>query len=92
MKQFRLFLLISAVVGGAWAQTPVAQTAATEAALEQRRAELRLMLKTPRGREAPQSDQTLEKVSLNRHLSAQELADLRQQLRQQYRDARQERP
>ena len=92
MKQFPLFLLISAVVGGAWAQSPLAPTAATEAALEQRRAELRLMLKIPRAREASQSSQALEKVSLNRHLSAQELADLRQQLRQQYRDAKRERP
>lgn len=91
MKQIRLFLLISTVVGGVWAQTPGVQTAATEAALEQRRAELRSVLKA-HGREPQQGDQALETVSLERHLSAQELADLRQQLRQQHREARLERP
>ena len=87
MKQIRLFLLISTVVGGVWAQTPGAQTAATEAALEQRRAELRSVLRA-HGREPQPGDQALETLSLNRHLSAQELADLRQQLRQQHREAR----
>ena len=91
MKQIRLFLLISTLVGGVWAQTPGAQTPATEAALEQRRAELRSVLRA-HGRELQQGDHALETVSLNRHLSAQELADLRQQLRQQHRQARLERP
>lgn len=92
MKQIRLSLLISTLVGGAWAQTPGAQTAVTEAALEQRRAELRSVLRA-HGREAQQGgDQALVTVSLERHLSAQELADLRQQLRRQYREARLERP
>ena len=91
MKQIRLFLLISTLVGGVWAQPPGAQTAATEAALEQRRADLRSVLKA-RGREAQQGDQAPETALLHRHLSAQELADLRQQLRQQHRQARLERP
>lgn len=52
---------------------------------------MRLILSTPRVREAQEKEQALESEMLERHLSAQEKADLRQQLRQQQRDAKGER-
>lgn len=88
MKHFRFFLLISLFAVGSWAQPAVRY----DTAPEQRRAELRSALKAPGGREARASDQTPTNVPANRHLSAQERADLRQQLRQQRRDASPDRP
>ena len=88
MKQLLFFLLISFSALGSWAQAAVSRDMSPEQmAPEQRRAELRSALKTPRGREARATDQTPENVPANRHLTEQERADLRQQLRQQRRDA-----
>lgn len=93
MKHFRVFLLISLVAVGAWAQpAPNRETVASQSAPEQRRAELRSALKAPGGREAQDKDPTLEKAALSRHLSTQERADLRQQLRQQRSDAKLDQP
>jgi len=84
MKHFRFFLLVSLCAGGAWAQTTVSRTTRMEpTALEQRRAELRAALKALQEREEQGKDQMFENVSAVRHLSTQERADLRQQLRQQ---------
>lgn len=93
MKNFRFFLSISLLAVGSWAQPAVSRDAAPDqTAPEQRRAELRSALQAPRGREAQGKEQTLENAALNRHLSAQERADLRQQLRQQRREANPDRP
>lgn len=84
MKHFRFFLLLSLCAVGAWAQTTVSRAARPEqTALEQRRAELRAALKALQEREDQGKDQMFENVSAIRHLSMQERADLRQQLRQQ---------
>lgn len=83
MKNFLFFLLISGCLLGARAQpTASPETIAGQTAPEQRRAELRSSLKAPSGREAQEKDQTPENVALGWHLSAQERANLRQQLRQ----------
>ncbi|MEO8120028.1 MAG: hypothetical protein ABI606_11995 [Rhodoferax sp.] len=84
MKHFRFFLLLSLCAVGVWAQTAVGRAVRPEpAALEQRRAELRAALKALQEREEQGKDQMFENASAVRHLSAQERADLRQQLRQQ---------
>lgn len=84
MKHFRFFLLLSLCAVGAWAQSAVGRAARPElAAVEQRRAELRAALKALQEREDQGKDQMFENVSAVRHLSMQERADLRQQLRQQ---------
>ncbi len=87
MKNCLFFLLISFAAVGAWAQ-PAANpdVAVGQTASEQRRAELRSALKVRRERETRAADQTLDEAPANRHLSPQELRDLRQQLRQQRRD------
>ena len=94
MNHFRFFLLPSLVAAGTWMQPAISRDmAATPApAPEQRRAELRLALKAPHGQTAPNPAQTLDNSPANRHLSAQERANLRQQLRQQRREAQPERP
>jgi len=94
MKHVRFFLLFSLVALGAWAQPALSRDAApAQTAPEQRRAELRSALKAPRVQEEPQEKgQKLENGPANRHMSTQERADLRQQLRQQYRDAKLDRP
>ena len=87
MKQFQLFLLLFVGAVGAWAQlAPGRDLVLTQPAPEQRRAELRSALKTPRSPEASGTERSLEKAPANRYLSEQERADLRQQLRQQRRD------
>lgn len=87
MKHFRIFLLFSLCAAGAWAQTSVNRGVRPEqTTLDQRRAELRAALKALREREELGRDQLFENVSANRHLSTQERADLREQLRQQRRD------
>ncbi len=50
---------------------------------EQRRAELRSVLKTSMSVEAPSQESALEKIPAKRHLTEQQRARLRQQLRQQ---------
>lgn len=93
MKHLLSFLLISLVALGALAQpAPKRDTSDAQAAPEQRRAALRLALKPTREREAQGSGQRRAMAPLNRQLSTQERSDLRQQLRQQRRDAKLERP
>ena len=101
MQHVRFFLLFSLVAlgtFGAWAKpalsrdTAPVQTAPAQTAPEQRRAELRSALKAPRVQEPQKKGQKLEKGLANRHMSTQERADLRQQLRQQHRDAKLDRP
>jgi hypothetical protein len=87
MKNFRVFLLFSLCTVGAWGQTTVSRaTRAEEATLDQRRAELRAALKAMYEQEAQSRDQLFENVSAERHLSQQERADLREQLRAQRRE------
>jgi len=89
MKYFRSFLVMSVVTFNVVAQpAPGRDTDPAQAALEQRRAELRLVLKATRRGEV-QAD-TPDSAPANRHLSMQERADLRQQLRQQRRDGKPE--
>jgi hypothetical protein len=86
MKHFRFFLLISFFVAAAWVQPAVSRAAApVPTAPEQRRAELRLALKEPRGPEEAGKDQTPAKIPAKRHLTEQERSELRQQLHQQQR-------
>jgi hypothetical protein len=93
MKHLLFLLLVSVVAVGSWAQTSITRdNAAKEAALEQRRADLRQALKALRAQEGLGKDQMFENVSADRHLSTQERADLRQQLRQQRRDVNSDRP
>lgn len=76
-----------------WAQPSVGRDTPRDlAALEQRRAELRLILKEPRSHELPETGHLFENVGYDRHLTAQEKASLRQQLRQQRLDSIQPRP
>lgn len=89
MKHFHFFPVLSVVALGAWAQPGVGRNAGAEqTSPEHRRAELRLILKEPRIREAldREQDQRFENVAYDRHLSAEERADLRQKLRQQRMD------
>lgn len=93
MKHFLFFLLALLVASGAWAQpAPARDVGYVQPAPVQRRAELRLALTPIRAREAQSKDQSLGAAPLGRQLSAQERADLRQQLRQQRRDVKLERP
>ena len=95
MKQIQLFLLFSFVTAGAWAQpVPSRDTSRVKNGPEHRRAELRSVLKEPRGWEAPEKDpdQRFENVVYDRHLSEQERVDLRQQLRRQRPEMKPDRP
>jgi uncharacterized membrane protein len=86
MKYFLLIILTLLTCAGAGAQTSARQEAIfSQPASEQRRAELRLVLRTPSGREARVHDVATEEKSTpaDRHLSAQERQNLRQQLRAQ---------
>lgn len=91
MRYFHVFPLFAALAGAAWAQPQADRNVDSKTVQEQRRAQLRLILSTPRVREAQEKEQALESEMQERHLSAQEKADLRQQLRQQQRDAKGER-
>ena len=87
MKRFQLFLLLSLTTLGAWAQpAPGRDAVAAQIAPEQRRAELRSALKARRSSQAAGKQRAAENAPASRHLSQQERADLRQQLRQQRRD------
>ena len=88
INHFRFFLLLSLVAGGVWAQSSARRDPSDGPSTpDQRRAELRTALKALRARDAQDKDLTEKYVPVNRHLSAQEKADLRQQLRQQRLDA-----
>jgi len=80
---FPFVLLLSFVTLEVGAQPAPAAQAASQPVPEQRRAELRQVLKTSSGRESQSGEQTPNSAPEQRHLSAQERADLRQQLRQQ---------
>jgi hypothetical protein len=89
MKNFLFFLIFSSVAAGLWAQVTVQSDAIFDSALlEQRRAELRSALKTQFDREQRSKDRVNESISASRHLSEQERADLRLQLRQQRREVK----
>jgi hypothetical protein len=92
MKLFRFLLPLFLSMPAAWAQTAAAGDGVAQTGMEQRRSELRSALKTPRGRDAPDPQAMLANSPQPRQLSAQERADLRQQLRQQRRSDKVERP
>lgn len=83
MNIFPFVLLLSFVAVEVGAQPAPGPQAASRPVPEQRRAELRQVLKTSSERELQTREQTLNSASEQRRLSAQERADLRQQLRQQ---------
>ncbi|MEI8029096.1 MAG: hypothetical protein WCH35_04875 [Comamonadaceae bacterium] len=93
MQRFVFFLLALFASGDAWQQSVVNRSAlVAESVPEQRRAELRLALSTPQVAPAQASAQPVKIGSDVRHLSAQERADLRLQLKQQRREAKVELP
>jgi hypothetical protein len=84
MKLSSFVLLLSVLLGTASAQAernPL--DGASQAVSEQRRAELREALKAQRGSQPVTREPQVAGSVSNRHLSAQEREDLRQQLRQQ---------
>lgn len=90
MKNFQLLPLFFGIATfGAGAQPGAGRNSVPNSgAPEHRRAELRLVLKEPRGRETPDKEQIFENVAYDRHLTPQERADLRRQLRQLRQDAK----
>lgn len=91
MKYFLLLVFFLLAGLEAQAQPAGKQSAAlSQSTPEQRRAELRMVLKDPYGREAPERAQMVDEKPPDRRLSAQERENLRQQLRSQRRDARAE--
>ncbi len=87
--RFLLFLLLAA---GASAQPAVSpQAPASQPVSEKRRTELREALMTGSGAQKGAKVTEAAGNTPNRHLSAQERADLRQQLRQQWPDGKPER-
>ena len=92
MRIIQVFLLIALVSGSALAQQQADRSGAAKSEQELRRAQLRLLLATPRVRDAKEKEQALESEMQERRLSAQERADLRQLLRQQQRETKLERP
>lgn len=92
MKHFPVFLMVCVASIGAWAQPLGGREKVPAApAHEQRRAELRSALKAPNAREAQAKNPPPKNAPANRHLSAQERADLRQQLRLQRGETRSDR-
>jgi hypothetical protein len=93
MKNFRYFLFLALTGVGASAQPAFTRDNASEqAAPQQRRTDLRLALMAPRLREAQSQGGVPEEGAVQRHLSDQDRANLRQQLRQQRRDGKSDRP
>ncbi|NDP40128.1 MAG: hypothetical protein GZ093_15490 [Rhodoferax sp.] len=91
MKRFHFFFLFLSVVAvGAWAQTaaPRREAAAEQLPPDLRRSELRETLKKMQMSQSQQNGPVVDAETLeprrtyDRHLSAQERADLREQLRQ----------
>lgn len=91
MKRFHFsFLFLSFVAVGAWAQAaaPRREAAAEQLPSELRRSNLREALKKIQASQAQQNGPVVDAEALeprrtyDRHLSAQERADLREQLRQ----------
>ena len=92
MKHFHFFFLfLSAVAVGVWAQSaaPRREEASAQLPPDWRRTELREALKKPHTPQAQENSPLVDAEALeprgiyDRHLSAQERADLRRQLRQQ---------
>jgi hypothetical protein len=93
MKRFTFLLLAFFVSGDAWQQAVASRPAlVSESVPEQRRAELRLALSAPPVAPAQDAAQPIRSSPDVRHLSAQERADLRLQLKQQRREAKVELP
>lgn len=89
MQRFVFGLLAFFVSGDAWQQPVVTrQAGAVESVPEQRRVELRSALSAPPVVPAQSAAQPLKRGSDGRHLSPQERADLRLQLKQQRREAK----
>lgn len=83
MCRLPLFLILCLISLGAGAQSLSSRDAnETRVTAEQRRAELRLALKSPQELQT----QTRRPTDARRQLSVQERADLRQQLREQRRE------
>ena len=83
MNIFPFFVLLSFIALEVGAQPAPATQAASQPVPDHRRADLRQVLKTSSGRELQSKEQTPNSAPEQRRLSAQERADLRQQLRQQ---------
>lgn len=92
MKHFHFFFLfLSAVAVGVWAQSaaPRREEVSIQLSPDLRRSELREALKRSQTPQAQESSPLVDAEALeprgiyDRHLSAQERADLREQLRQQ---------
>jgi hypothetical protein len=85
--------LFPLILGSAWAQpTARPQTSASQSLTEQRRVELRQALKTQGAQEWTSRPQVTAAPPPPRHLSEQERAALRQQLRAQRPATQPERP
>ena len=91
MKHFHFFFLfLSAVAVGVWAQSaaPKREEASAQLSPDWRRSELREALKKPHTPQAQENSPMVDTETLepsrtyDRHLSVQERADLREQLRQ----------
>ena len=84
MKHFRFSVLVFLIWVSAALQ-PVLAGELTDGSVqsEQRRFELRSALKAPSKPELAEQDKKVNNATPNRHLSQQERADLRAQLRQQ---------
>ena len=84
MKNFHFFLFLSACAVGALAQAPPPkrEVAPDQARLDLRRSELREALKKPQAQEHAPIGDSASLGPYDRRLSAQERADLREQLRQ----------
>lgn len=84
MRYSRILLLFSVLTLDAGTPAVAArELASAQSAQEQRRAELRSLLKAPRARADRDREGASDEGTASRRLSAQERSDLRQQLRQQ---------
>ena len=93
MKRHPLLLTLGLCAAGAFAQPlqHAGSGADRQAEREQRRAELRTALQAKRQAEAPTS-RAYGPPTAGRHLSPRELAEMRQQLRQQQAESQRYRP
>lgn len=94
MRIFRILLLVCIANIGQGVALSSAHAGDDASSQEQRRAELRAALKARNGHGFVDSDSELSAVKppVKRHLSDLERADLRQQLRQQRRNSKSDRP
>lgn len=88
MRVVHLFLLFIFGVAGAWAQPGKGgDTVQGPGSLDQRRVELRSVLKSQHASGVPGSNPAREAAAPTRYLSDQQRAELRLQLRQNRRDS-----